>query len=195
MPWKPFRLLLVMLLLGVSSWWVSDVVERDNDFCNACHLSADIPLHIEIRKDFDLRPSSTLAGVHGSAATATRAEREAHRCIDCHGGVGFEGRARVKLLAAKDALVWLGGQFDEPGEMKHPLRDADCRKCHTGFRQYGEQEALEKFHGLMVHNIDLGLDCVECHTVHDGGDDPELYFLDSGLVRSQCGRCHVEFRR
>ena len=46
-------------------------------------------------------------------------------CIDCHGGVGRVGRSKVKLLAARDALVWLVGDFDEPDHMEYPLGEAD----------------------------------------------------------------------
>jgi len=52
-----------------------------------------------------------------------------------------------------------------------------------------------QFHGLAVHNADLGVNCVECHTAHVGGADEISYFLDAPSVREQCGRCHSEFRR
>lgn len=193
--WKRLGIVVAALLFAGLGWWWSDVLERDNDFCNACHLSVDAPLHIDIREDFDSRPPATLAGVHGFSTEVSRAASTAVRCIDCHGGVGPLGRTRVKLLAARDAFVWLSGDFEEPAEMKHPLRDADCRKCHTGVRQSGDSESQEKFHDLAVHNVDLGVDCVECHTVHKGGTSAALFFLDADLVRTQCGRCHVQFRR
>jgi len=131
----------------------------------------------------------------------------AFRCIDCHGGTGWLGRAKVKVLAAKDAMVWLGGDFDEPDHMQYPLGEADCRQCHRGFEpllqtqvqtQVQSQENVDdestRFHALAVHNADLGVNCVECHTVHDGGDDLELFYLDATRVREQCGRCHSEFQ-
>jgi hypothetical protein len=41
-------------LLGAAGWVVSDHLEQDNDFCNACHVSAEMPLHREIRRDFEV---------------------------------------------------------------------------------------------------------------------------------------------
>jgi nitrate/TMAO reductase-like tetraheme cytochrome c subunit len=185
---------LVGFVIACADWLISDVVERNNDFCNACHLRPEVPLHIEIRHDFDARPPNNLAGLHGATQVASRAVREATRCIDCHRGVGLVGRAEVKLLAARDALVWLSGDFDEPTEMSHPLGEADCRQCHREFAA-SDDDAIElAFHARGVHNAELGMDCVACHSVHDGGPDPALFYLDPGHVRVQCARCHSEFQ-
>ena len=73
-------------------WMVTDHLESDDDFCNACHLEPGLPLHIDLRRDFDAPRAATLAGLHGSSAAAGR--EEPFRCIDCHGGVSFAGRAR-----------------------------------------------------------------------------------------------------
>ena len=174
-----------------AAWFGSDALEARNDFCNACHLPSGDVLHGSIRAGFDAGPLEGLAGVHGAAPVGT--SERAFRCIDCHGGVGVVGRAKVKLLAARDALVWLGGDFDEPDHMQYPLGEADCRRCHEGFDEVTGDESL-RFHALAVHNADLGVDCVECHTVHDGGDDAATFFLDAPGVRRQCGRCHSEFQ-
>ncbi len=92
-----------------------DAVERQNDFCNACHLpDGGGPLHIDIRHDFDARPPHNLAGLHALRVREADAPPDPMRCIDCHGGVGLVGQARVKMLAARDALVWLSGDFEEP---------------------------------------------------------------------------------
>jgi nitrate/TMAO reductase-like tetraheme cytochrome c subunit len=105
------------------------------------------------------------------------------------------GRFEVKVLAARDAIVWLSGNFDEPDHMDHPLGDADCRQCHESFAWLESFADESKFHGLSVHNVDLGVDCVECHTVHQGGEDASLFYLEASGVRAQCARCHSEFRR
>jgi len=109
-------------------WHLSDRLERDNDFCTSCHLTPDRPLHTEIRSGFDAAPAGTLAAVHGGAT----GERD-FRCIDCHGGVGLVGRARVKALAAKDAFWYVVGRFEEPDHMRWPLWDEDCGQCHDEF--------------------------------------------------------------
>ena len=184
----------VALAVGAGGWFASDAVEANNDFCNACHLSPGVPLHAQSREGFDAVPAINLAGVHGLSAEPVRARAGLTRCIDCHSGVGLLGRSKVKLLAARDAIVWLSGNFDEPDHMEYPLGEADCRKCHFELSPQGGPETEESFHGLSVHNADLGVTCVECHTVHDGGDDAAMFFMDATHVREQCGRCHSEFR-
>lgn len=186
----------IVVVGSVSGWFVTDALEANNDFCNACHLPDGAVLHGGIREGFDARPASNLAGVHGRAQIEKSGQSRTFRCIDCHGGVGFVGRAKVKALAARDALVWLGGDFDEPDHMQYPLNEADCRQCHETFsRQDTPEHVAVQFHSLAVHNADLGVNCVECHTVHDGGADEAVFFLDPEPVREQCGRCHSEFRR
>jgi nitrate/TMAO reductase-like tetraheme cytochrome c subunit len=196
-PWKFLGIGFGLLVVSWAGWLVSDRLEADNDFCNACHLRPGVPLHDQIRRNFDARPAPNLAGLHAAAEAPVTATRTLSRCIDCHGGVGLEGRARVKVLAAKDAFFWLIDHFDEPEDMAVPLRDADCMQCHARFAGEaftGESGGPEPFHSFPVHNSELGVDCVECHTVHDGGADPSLFFLDARHVRTICGRCHSEFR-
>src|SRR5262245_33518966 len=83
------------LVSAPIGWLVTDHLERDNDFCNACHLTPETPLHIEIRRGFDAAQPATLAGAHGRARVDSRAGDEAaFRCIDCHGGASFTGRTR-----------------------------------------------------------------------------------------------------
>ena len=182
--------------LGVTGWVVTDALERDNDFCNACHLEPGAPLHIGIRQRYDTSPPLDLAGVH-AAAEGRVGPDGSFRCIDCHGGVGVVGRTRVKLLAAKDAFWYGVGHFEEPEEMAWPLLDEDCRQCHAGFpksgRMAGGVSAPPPFHSLGVHNVTLGVSCVECHDSHRTGGSPELYYLQPARVREQCARCHNEF--
>jgi nitrate/TMAO reductase-like tetraheme cytochrome c subunit len=183
------------LAIAPLAWGVTDLLERDDDFCNACHLASGRPLHEAVRQDYDAAPPASLAAVHGGAAVERAGgPLRDFRCIDCHGGTGLVGRARVKLLAAKDAAVYLSGHFDEPEGMAWPLLDADCRKCHARFDE-AEAEAWRspRFHQLAVHNADLGVGCVECHLVHDADVDPTRHFLRASHVRSECARCHAEF--
>lgn len=187
------RLLLgLVVVAGVATsagWFGSDYLEQENDFCNACHLEPGVPLHFEIRDDFAARPVASLAGLH---AAARRPTGESFRCIECHGGVGLLGKARVKALAAKDAFWWAVRHFEEPSGMRWPLWDADCRQCHADFRDL-QQAANPPFHALGVHNVELGVACVECHLAHETGGDEDLYHLRPAHVRGQCARCHADF--
>jgi hypothetical protein len=152
-------------------------------------------LHERIRKDFDARPIVNLVGVHASAgigADDAGASRE-FRCIDCHGGTGVLGRTRTKVLAAKDAFWYVVGHFEEPTGMSWPLLDADCRKCHARFDPPVEGAAVPAFHALGLHNVELGVGCVECHLSHRIGGLEDLYYLQPSNVRRQCARCHSEY--
>lgn len=177
-------------LSAPAGWWVTDRLEEDNDFCVACHLTPDVPLHREKRASLDREPATTLAGAHGGA----RWDDRPFRCIDCHGGAGFAGKARVKLLSAKDAFWYAVGRFDEPDQMHWALRDADCTKCHTTFDERERRVGHDpRFHELTVHNAELGVDCVTCHASHDAGGLEDHYQLHADRVRAECVACHPEF--
>jgi hypothetical protein len=180
------------MLAASGGWVITDRLEQDNDFCNACHLEPGLPLHDEIRRDFDANPPASLAGAHG--LVGNRARGDAFRCIDCHGGVSWLGKLRVKTLAGKDAFWWLVGRFDEPDGMRWPLWDEDCSQCHASF-ETSEPESWHspRFHQLPVHNASLGVGYVECHFSHESFVDVAAYFLDAERVRPQCARCHPEF--
>jgi nitrate/TMAO reductase-like tetraheme cytochrome c subunit len=185
--------LLVALLAMPAGWLVTDRLEARNDFCNACHLPSGAPLHQQLRDDFVALPAPTLAAAHSVAGNDLRGDG-AFRCIDCHGGASLLGKARVKALAAKDSLVWLTGDFDEPDGMGWPLWDEDCSRCHREFAA-PEREAWQSaaFHELAVHNVELGVNCVECHSAHERKAPDAAYFLNALEVRAQCARCHAEF--
>jgi hypothetical protein len=131
----------------------------------------------------------------GGAEAEARAARGApadFRCIDCHGGTSFRGRVRVKLLAAKDALVYATGRFEEPTGMRWPLWDEDCLKCHAGFAPPDPGAGTPAFHAVSAHNVALPVGCVDCHFAHDRGGRADAFFLHAGAVRRECARCHAE---
>jgi hypothetical protein len=171
----------------------ADALKADNDFCNSCHLPSGESLHRTIRDDFDARPPANLAARHASTLVRERPDSPAFRCIDCHGGVGLVGRARVHLLSVKDAVLYVTGQFEEPDGMNWPLWDADCTQCHKRFEKKSEGFEGEAFHDRPGHNVDLGVDCVDCHLAHDTAARPDRWFLNPDAVRTRCALCHVEY--
>ncbi len=188
LPW----LALGALVSAPLGWVVTDRLEQDNTFCVACHLEPGRPLHQAKLDDLAAMPPLTLAAAHGGSPLEGR-EDPAFRCIDCHGGTGPVGRARVKLLSAKDAFWYVTGRFDEPEEMHWPLWDADCRKCHDSFEPGDATGGDPRFHELAVHNEALGVACVACHRVHDPGGLPGHHFLHPAQVRARCAECHPEY--
>jgi len=196
-------LLVAGLMAGPVGWFVTDHLESDNAFCISCHLDASTPLHRDNKADFDARPPVSLAVAHAAAGNDAH-EDGAFRCIDCHGGTGLVGRARVKLLSAKDAFWYVTGRFEEPDGMHWPLRDEDCGSCHASFEEreadwvedadgMGGGGANPAFHELAVHNRELSASCVSCHLSHERGGLESHFFVHPANVRTQCARCHPEF--
>jgi hypothetical protein len=186
---------LAAVVAAPLAWWGTDRLEADDAFCASCHLASGTPLHADNAADFAARPAVSLAVAHAVAGNRDRADG-AFRCIDCHAGTGFAGRARVKLLSLRDGLVYLTGRFGEPRGMRWPLRDADCRKCHGEFASASEASeswATPDFHALAVHNRKLGVACVASHLAHERGGLTDRNFLHPEPVRAQCARCHAEF--
>ena len=170
---------------------LSDRLEQDNDFCNACHLTPTKPLHEGIRQAFDARPAVNLASAHALAGNEKREDRS-FRCIDCHGGASLVGRVRVKALAAKDAFWYVTGDFEEPTAMHSPLWNEDCTKCHAAFEPE-DAGGAQPFHAVPVHNTKFPVACVDCHSSHETGGNTQAYFLDAARLQPLCARCHSEF--
>jgi hypothetical protein len=190
------RAILVASALAVVAaplgWRTTDRLEENDAFCTACHLPNGTPLHRSNADDFAARPAVSLAVAHAVAGNDARPDG-AFRCIDCHGGTGFAGRARVKALSLRDALVYLTGRFDEPHGMRWPLWDEDCRACHGRFASApAESWEPPAFHALAVHNRELGVSCVTCHLAHERGGLVDRDFLHPEPVRAACVRCHPE---
>ena len=77
--------------------------------------------------------------------------------------------------------------------MRWPLWDEDCSQCHDRFDESDPRTwETARFHQLPVHNVELGIACVECHRAHPEGDE-DNHFLSVTWVRTQCARCHTEF--
>lgn len=175
--------LLVLAAGAPAGWVISDRLESRNEFCTSCHLNAATPLHEQKAADFAESPASSLAAAH-------RAAKPEFRCIDCHGGASFANRLRVKSVAARDALRYLLGRFEEPQSMQHPLWNEDCAKCHGAY----SPARADAFHAIEVHNLPaFEFDCVQCHDAHPSGRKASLEYLESERLVAVCRNCHEEF--
>lgn len=184
------RLLLagaVALASGTAAIGYVSHLEQDNRFCVACHRPDGKRLHGELFDRYEAKPPVNLSAAHAAA-------KKAVTCIDCHGGVGVDGRARVLSIAAWDTLKYLSGQFKEPERMVVPLRDRECIQCHAdhnaGLFPEGGQAGGRDFHKHSDHRR-LPMTCVECHAAHVAGD-PWLQFVNNRVVLPLCQRCHRE---
>lgn len=183
----------VLMGAGPAGWVATDVLERDNDFCNACHIEGDVPLHIDIRRELDTRPPTSLAARHAQAAPGWRPADPVMRCFDCHSGTGVIGRARIKAVAARDLGIWLLGRAEEPHQLSVAIVDRDCTKCHDRFSTQASTRPRPPFHSLPIHAREVGVACVGCHPVHESEVDPDFHFLAVARVQAECARCHRDF--
>ena len=164
-------------------WLATDALEANDDFCTSCHLAADAPLHALKRREFETVPAVNLASAHF-------AHDGEFLCITCHRGASFPNRVRVKLLAARDAAMYVLGRFEEPDAMAHPLWKEDCARCHAHY----EPTRADAFHAIEVHNLpNFALNCVQCHEAHPTGRSAELAFLAREPLVAACRNCHEEF--
>ncbi len=182
---RGLRLLLAASSLGIAAgsagWVITDRLESDNEFCVSCHLDAETPLHAAKFEELRAEPAASLAGAHRSAEAA-------FLCIDCHGGASFPNRLRVKTVAARDALSYVLGGFEEPTRMRHPLWDEDCVRCHERYAA----ERDDAFHAISQHNVDFEVACVTCHRAHPQSERAEHHFIKPDVVRPVCLTCHEE---
>ncbi len=161
------------------------VLEQNNEFCAACHTEPEVTYVNRIRQAQQDGVASTLAVAH---ALATEERPGGVRCIDCHGGVGFKGRAEGLLLAFRDAYAFVTGDFEQPAKMDKPLPDAVCIRCH---QTWADDRSFENhFHWFFLEEgapTDIG--CVACHVSHQEGNEFE-FFISREVVFPQCEACH-----
>jgi len=165
--------------------------ERDNRFCVSCHL------HDEKFSRLIAATGTDLAGFHH--------QRKADvGCIACHGGADAAMRLEVWAVAGFDTLRFLAGAYAEPTHMRLPLRDAECRQCHTPilgpraadqgtFATEAETEGRggTSYHAIREHET-VKIACVRCHTSHTTDSDAGNRFIAKARVRPICGECHKE---
>jgi len=172
------------------------VAETHDPWCAACHLPPEEAFVARAagRRAVDLASAHAKAAP-GRAARGRAASEPAVRCIDCHGGPGWRGRAHSLRIAAADTWSWargayvvVGTEYAPLGEVKHPVADALCAGCHadaiadTGFENH--------FHSLLADpEAPDDLDCVDCHAGHRPRPaDP--YFLSDADAAPGCRACH-----
>lgn len=165
--------------------------ERDNRFCVACHL------HEEKFERLVAVTSADLAGFHYRKDARVG-------CIACHGGSDLPRRLRVWAVAGLDTLRFLAGTYREPTRMRLPLRDADCRLCHTPILKraagappaYAEEAETEgrlgaSYHAIREHDT-VRTACVRCHPSHATDSDAQNRFIARSRVQPLCRECHKQ---
>ncbi len=111
-------------------------------------------------------------------------------------------RLRVWAVAGFDTLRFLAGLYREPDHMRLPLRDKDCRRCHTPILKSApvalspeQEEALEgrtgnSYHAIRDHDA-VRIACVRCHTSHGTDGEARFQFLARPRLLPLCRECHT----
>jgi predicted CXXCH cytochrome family protein len=188
----------VLFLAGLS------VKERDNRFCVACHL------HDEKFGRLTASSATDLAGLHHTKKAEVG-------CIACHGGADPVMRVRVWTVAGIDTLKFLVGRYREPDHMRLPLRDVECRQCHTPILRpaaapqaskttgavdptdestFAAEAATEgrggtSYHAIREHDT-VNVTCITCHVSHVTGSDAANRFIVRARVAPVCRECHKQ---
>jgi len=178
--------------------------ERDDRFCVACHL------HDEKFERLTASSTSDLAGLHHNKKADVG-------CIACHGGADLGMRLRVWTVAGIDTLKFLAGRYREPDHMRLPLRDVECRQCHTPIlKSAAAREASEStrpmdpsddstfaaeaasegrggtsYHAIREHDT-VKVKCITCHVSHITGSDAANRFIVRARVVPVCRECHKQ---
>jgi predicted CXXCH cytochrome family protein len=111
-------------------------------------------------------------------------------------------RLAVWAVAGFDTVKFLAGVYREPTLMRLPLRDAECRGCHTpilrGSREstFGAEAETEgrgstSYHAIREHDT-VRIPCVRCHTSHTTDSDSASLFISKARVVPLCRECHKE---
>lgn len=182
--------------------------ERDNRFCVACHL------HDEKFQRLTSAVATDLAGFHHQ-------KKATIGCIVCHGGADPAMRGAVWAVAGFDTLRFLVGAYEEPTHMRLPLRDAECRQCHTpilvsrpsqatpssgsasrAIDPSDESTALTaeaategrggtSYHAIREHDT-VKIACIRCHTSHTTDSEAGNHFIAKARVQRTCRECHKD---
>lgn len=174
----------VVVLVGGLDWISS--AEQDDEFCASCHTQPESEF-------FDRNVSADATGSPEDLASFHH-RIQGVRCIDCHVGEGFIGRAAVVSIAAWDAIKHYTGLQRQPATIVVPIQNQACAKCHAsdirraGFENHYHNEYFDP------KLSPPAIACAECHESHRVGDQRTAFqFRDAILPR--CEYCHEQTGR
>jgi len=131
-------------------------------------------------------------------------------------------RVRVWTVAGFDTVKFLVGAYREPTHMRLPLRNAECRQCHTPILSAARPSSApapavrsapaaadpndestltpeaetEGRGGTSYHAIrehdNVRVACVQCHASHTAESDAANRFISKARVVPICRQCHTQ---
>jgi len=171
--------LLVLALAGGVAY--ATRLEQNDAFCASCHTQPEAMFYERSLRAYE--EPVDLASAH---------RPDEVRCIDCHGGEGLVRRAQVLALAAKDALKFYSGRYQQPAMMAIILPGTACYKCH---REAVDAPGFENhLHNLLYDPEAPSLPCVRCHLSHEPADELALFVVEDVALEA-CEFCHLGMGR
>ncbi len=161
-------------------------LEENDAFCASCHSE---PESTFFRRSVSAH-AADLASLHAHLAQ-TQAGQSPTRCIDCHAGPGFSGRAHALSIGARDALKWFSGTATQPAKTTQPLDDAACLQCHTAVASdAGFDRHFHRYLSRWQQQEAAAGRCAACHTAHTLDGNAAIGFLQQQRTQAVCDQCH-----
>lgn len=202
----PWLIVLVVVVIGGAALTVGGFVfaasmESHDSFCASCHSQPESTYYGRSTA----AQATDLASFHTTQHTA---------CIECHSGSGVTGRIAAELMGAYNATKWYTGSAVQPAQLKFPIGDANCLKCHATITSEGyvskEKITLpgnrrgreggefgnhwhQRIPEWQASAGKVG-SCLSCHSAHTTGGTAQGGFLESTRVQGQCNACHQAIR-
>ncbi|MDZ7754500.1 MAG: cytochrome c3 family protein [Gammaproteobacteria bacterium] len=180
-------LILMVAVVGtLGGGWALDHRIHGEGFCHSCHLPDGGPLHGPKMATTVAEPPQSLAGLHYH-----QPEEERLRCPDCHHGADWRERLIIMSHAARNTFQYFFGDFREPDEMRVPIPDHFCNRCHA---DVAKKAPFQSFHSSWGHGemqvMDRVIGCTECHVVHDQKPAAGTSFMAREPTLEICRACH-----
>ena len=189
------------VIFTVGGFTFAATQEQHDSFCSSCHSQPESTFY---QRSTASQPSD-MASFHTAQET---------KCIDCHSGVGMQGRISAELMGARNALFWYTGTAKQPAPVTIPIGDANCLKCHQDVVQRGftpkEQITVaggggrgregrnNHWHEMLTRwqsASPTAATCTSCHNGHNSGGTAQTGFMVDQTVQVQCDACHQVLRR
>lgn len=206
----PWLVVLAVVLIGgavvtVGGFVFAANMESHDSFCASCHSQPESAYY---ERSTAAQPTD-LASFHTSQHTA---------CIECHSGPGVTGRIAAELMGAYNAAKWYTGSAVQPAQLKFPISDANCLKCHGTITSEGyvTQETITLPNNRRGREGREGGEfgnhwhqripewqaaagkvgsCLSCHSAHTTSGTAQGGFMEAARVQTECNACHQAIRR
>ncbi|HSB88662.1 MAG TPA: cytochrome c3 family protein [Anaerolineales bacterium] len=164
---------------GATVAYAAHLENRDS-FCASCHTQPETKFYEQ-----SLAAPVDLATSHAAQQVT---------CIQCHSGAGVTGRlAAMTTVALPDLLAYRSGKYHDPAVTTMPVSDDHCLKCHRGVES--NRDFNNHFHAFLpLWQARAGRQaagCVDCHSSHGPGGDPQMAYLSQSVAEAVCQRCHA----